>query len=280
MRVGLIQVDGKMPNLALMKLSAWHKKRGDEVVLVDMSHEEFDRIYASKIFVGGSGYDLKSELPAEIEVEYPDYELFKMSKGERIGFTSRGCMRSCEFCIVKDKEGPLREAPFDWVNGATKVLLFDNQFLGSPIWKEKLEFFIRHRMKVCITQALDIRLVTPEVASVLAKVRFYNHKFSKRRIYFAYDDPSLAQKVTEGIRILTDAGIPRHHLMFYVLVGFNTTHEQDMDRIEHLKSLGCLPFIMIHNNKPDKTLHRLARWINQRYYHVVPWNEFGKRGAS
>jgi len=274
MRVGLIQVDGKMPNLALMKLSAWHKKRGDEVVLVDMSHEQFDRIYASKIFVGGSGVDLKSELPEDIELEFPDYDLFKMSKGERIGFTSRGCFRSCEFCIVIPKEGKLRDTPFEWVNGADKVILLDNTFLASSKWREKLEYFIRHKTKVCFTQGLDIRLVNAENAKLLAKTMYYDRKFLRRRLYFAFDDPKIVSEVGKGIEMLNNVGIPPHHCMFYVLVGFNTTLEEDLTRIQFLKERSCLPYIMLYNDKEDKVLRRLRRWVNRRYYMVIPWGEF------
>ena len=127
MKVGLIQVDGKWPNLALMKLAAWHKKRADEVTVIDISGYVFDRIYASKIFVGGTGVDLRSELPPEIECLVPDYQAFKTAMS--IGFTSRGCIRDCGFCIVHEKEGGIRETPFDWIQHHN-VLLLDNNFLA------------------------------------------------------------------------------------------------------------------------------------------------------
>ena len=274
MKVALIQIDGKMPNVALMKLSAWHKKRGDEVTLIDMSHLKFDRVYGSKIFIGGSGVDLKSELPPEIEAVVPDYELFKMSKGKRIGFTSRGCIRDCGFCIVREKEGSIREVGFDWVEGTDQVILLDNNFLASPQWKEKLEYFIRHQTKVCFTQGLDIRLVTLSNAEMLAKVKYYDSRFQKRRLYFAFDEPKLEPFVRLGISYLHLAGIRMQHLMFYILVGYNTTFEQDMNRFQILKDLGCLPFIMIYNNKPDKLLRAFTRWVNKRYYKFIPWSEY------
>ena len=105
MKVAVIQVDGKWPNLALMKIATWHRDRGDEVVFFDLSGEKLDRVYASKIFTGGSGYDLKARFSPNIELVTPDYSLFKMTKGEKIGFTSRGCIRHCDFCIVAEKEG-------------------------------------------------------------------------------------------------------------------------------------------------------------------------------
>lgn len=271
MKVGLIQIDGKMPNLALMKLSAWHKKQGDEVTLIDLSHLSFDRIYGSKIFVGGSGVNLKSELPSEIELVEPDWELFKTEY--KIGFTSRGCIRDCGFCIVKEKEGSIRETPFDWVNGVSKVVLLDNNFLASPKWREKLDYFIRHKIKVCFTQGLDIRLVNDENAKLLSQVKYYDRHFNHRRLYFSFDDPALRDKVWEGITCLSMAGIPERHLMFYVLCGYNTTFQEDMQRFEFLRDAGCLPFIMLYH-KRDSKLNRFARWVNKRYYKVCKFEDF------
>jgi len=268
----LIQVDGKWPNLALMKLSAWHKKRGDEVTLVDLSSHNFDRVYASKVFVGGSGVDLKSELPKEIEVQVPDYELFKTDYS--IGFTSRGCIRDCGFCIVSEKEGWIEEAPFDWIVSG-KVLLLDNNFLASPKWKEKLEFFIRHKLKVCFSQGLDIRLVNKENVQLLAQVKYYDNHFNRRRLYFAFDDPKLESIVKRNVAILTEAGIKPEHLLFYVLVGYNTTFEQDYHRFEVLRDLGVLPFVMIYNNRRDKqNIRKFARWVNKRYYKVCKFKDY------
>lgn len=274
MRVGLIQVDGKWPNLALMKLSAWHKKRGDEVTLIDLSSQKFDRIYGSKIFMGGSGVDLKSELPEEIELQVPDYELFKADYS--IGFTSRGCIRDCGFCIVKEKEGWIRESPFDWIV-SDKVLLLDNNFLASPKWKEKLEFFIRHNIKVCFTQGLDIRLINKENAEFLAKVKYYDNHFHRRRLYFAFDDPKLENIVKKNVAILIETGIKPEHMLFYMLVGYSTTFEEDYHRFEVLKELGVLPFVMLYNNRKDKQkLIDFSRWVNRRVYNWTPWKDYDR----
>lgn len=274
MKVGLIQVDGKMPNLALMKLASWHRRKGDDVTVLDISAHHFDRIYASKIFAGGSGIDLKSELPPEIEAVKPDYELFKTDYS--IGFTSRGCIRDCGFCIVREKEGQIREVPFDWISHH-KVIVLDNNFLASPLWKEKLEYFIRQKLKVSFNQGLDIRLVNDENAGLLSKVKYYDLKFRRRRLYFSFDDPSLENVVWEGVNTLKKAGIPSQHLMFYVLVGYNTSLTQDLRRIGILQSLGCLPFVMLYNNKVPPQLRALAQWVNKRYYKIVPFDEFSNK---
>lgn len=272
MKVGLIQVDGKWPNLALMKLSSFHKKKGDEVTLIDLSTHSFDRVYASKVFVGGSGVDLKSELPQDIELEYPDYELYK--KDGKIAFTSRGCIRDCGFCCVVEKEGWIREVPFDFTP-SDKIILLDNNFLASPMWKSKLEFFIRQKIKVCFSQGLDIRLVNEENAGLLAKVKYYDNHFRKRRLYFSFDSPQLEGIVKDNVGLLQNVGIPSKHLMFYVLVGYDTSFAEDYHRFEVLQGLGCLPFIMIYNNRRDKPILRhFARWVNQRYYNHIPWQHY------
>jgi len=278
LKVGLIQVDGKWPNLALMKLSAFHKKKGDEVTLIDLSSHVFDRVYASKIFVGGSGVDLKSELPKEIELQVPDYELFKTDYS--IGFTSRGCIRDCGFCIVREKEGWIREVPFDFVV-SDKVILLDNNFLASPKWKEKLEFFIRQKIKVCFSQGLDIRLINKENAELLSRVKYYDNHFRRRRLYFSFDNPKLEAIVKEKTQILFDVGILPKHLLFYMLVGYDTTKEEDYHRFEVLRDLGVLPFVMIYNGRRDsQRLRDFARWINQRYYNWVEWKNYDRHYRS
>jgi len=275
MKIGIIQLDGKWPNLALMKIAKWHIDRKDEVTILDLSGYKFDRTYGSKIFMGGSGYDVKSKLPSNIECIVPDYELFNMSKGEKIGFTSRGCIRNCPFCIVREKEGNIKEVNLTWMKGALRVIVLDNNFLASPLWKEKLEYFIKYKVKVCFSQGLDIRLINKENTELLSKVKFYNHTFRGRTLYFAFDDPKLASLVKKKVKVLNDAGIKSYYMLFYVLVGFNTTLDQDLYRVKLLKKLGVRPFIMIYNNRKDKkALRDLARWVNLNYYKVVDFKDY------
>jgi hypothetical protein len=273
MKVGIIQCDGKIPNLALMKIFTWHKQRGDDVVFMDISHQKFDMLYGSKIFMGGTGYEIKSQLPTDIEEIVPDYDAFKLDHS--IGFTSRGCIRNCEFCIVREKEGFIHEVNTSWMV-KQKLLLLDNNFLASPLCKEKLHTFIDNNHKVCFNQGLDIRLVTKELAELLAKVDYRDDQFKVKRLYFAWDKPEIEQSVLNGIKLLSEAGIKPQHLMFYVIVGFDTTFEQDMYRVMKLKELGCKPYVMIFNKQScDKQLKKLQRWINRRYYEFISWEKFG-----
>lgn len=292
MKIGLVQVDGKWPNLALMKLSAYHKAKGD---IARLNPAYADKLYVSAIFaknrakalgiaqfhkslgseviVGGSGVDLKTELPSKIENQVPDYDLYGLDYS--MGFTSRGCFRNCEPCIVPKKEGFIREAPLDWIIHYRAKLL-DNNFLASPKWKEKLRFFLDADLEVCFTQGLDVRLVNPENLKLLTEVKSRNNKWSRRCYYFAFDYPELEPVIKEKLPLLKDYGILPYSQLYYVLVGFNTSHEQDLQRINFLHKQGCMAFVMKYHNH-DPFLNRLANWCNKRYYKVCRFEDFDKR---
>jgi len=271
-RIGLIQIDGTMPNLALMKLSAFYKSRGFDVIFIDLSNFGIKNWFASKVFVGGSGYDLKADLPKEIEEIAPDYNGFKTDYS--IGFTSRGCIRNCDFCIVREKEGMIKETNMDWIKH-TKAILLDNNFLASPNWEEKLQYFIDNDIKVCFTQGLDIRLINEENAKLLLKVKAYTRKFNKRSYYFAFDDPTLEKIVIEKVKLMKKLGFNSKWLMFYILVGFNTTHDEDYRRFKIIKDLGCIPYIMKYNDRKDDVwLNHFDRWINRKYYEFVKFEHY------
>ena len=154
MQVGIVDVDSKIPNLALMKLSAWHKARGDNVKLHDPLFDQPDRIYASKIFdftpdyayypadceicKGGTAYSLTEALPPEVESIYPDYSLFNCDYA--MGFTTRGCIRKCKFCLVPRKEGKIRAVAdiYDFWQGQQNMNLLDNNLTGLPEQFERI----------------------------------------------------------------------------------------------------------------------------------------------
>lgn len=280
MKVGLIQIDGKMPNIALMKLASWHRNKGDDVIFIDLSTLNINKWYGSKIFMGGSGYDLKAKLPKEIEAQTPDYELFNTNYS--IGFTSRGCIRDCDFCIVKEKEGNLFECDFSKDIKHSKYIVLDNNFFASSLWKQKLQFFIDNYIKVSFTQGLDIRLIDEEKAKMLSKVKYYDKSFIKRRVYFAFDDPSIESIFCENLKILLKY-IKPYQIMVYILVGYNTTFEQDMHRFKVLRKYGVDPFVMIYNNRKDKPILRhFARWVNKRIYTIDKFENYksGKPTAT
>jgi len=282
MKVGLIDIDSKIPNLALMKLSAYHKQKGDDVELTQpLFADQFDLVYASKIFdfsvmpilpddviIGGSGFDLTSLLQPEAEGLVPDYSLYKCDYA--IGHTSRGCNRSCPFCIVPKKEGKFRPVGsiLQFWTGQQHLMLLDNSLnTDEGHFKFILNQLIENRIKVFFAQGLDIRLLTNNQAKLLSLVRLW------KRIHFAWDFLGIEKSVIKGIEILD-----RHNLknksMFYVLVGFNTTRDEDMYRIETLRRLGIDPFVMPFDTR-DQYQRDLARWVNHKaIFKTVEWGEY------
>jgi hypothetical protein len=284
MKVRLVDVDSKIPNLALMKISAYHKAKGDDVDFYNPLFDKPDLIYASKVFdftpdfmfypdceivKGGSGYDLKAELLAEIESQFPDYSLYRCDYA--IGFTTRGCVRKCPFCIVPQKEGNIRIVGdiYDFWKGQEYLMLLDNNLTALPEHFELIcKQLIKEKIKVDFSQGLDIRLITPEMASLLSKVKLL------KQIHFAWDDIRIEKAVRRGIEILTKNGVSKHKLMFYVLIGFKSTPEEDLYRVETLRGLGVDPFVMPYNRN-DKYQRRFARWVNHKaIFKTVKWEDY------
>lgn len=285
MNIGIVAVDSNIPNLALMKLSAWHKAQGDRVKIHEPLFDRPDRVYASKVFDftsdyayfpvgveivrGGTGYDLTTELPAEAEAMFPDYGLFGCDYA--MGFTTRGCIRQCPFCVVPRKEGKIRAVGdiHSFWRGQDRLMLLDNNLTALP---EHFELVVRQmiqeRVRVDFSQGLDIRLLTLEMAQLLSKVRLW------KRIHFAWDDVSIEASVRKGIETLQTGGVSLHDVTFYVLVGFNSTPAEDLYRVETLRGLGVNPFVMPFN-KQDRYQRRFARWVNHKaIFKSVSWEAY------
>jgi len=302
---------GPFPNLAIMKLAAWHKSQGDEVALVGKGIKnpdvmpDPDQVFVSVVFdwnksaalgahwmypeaeffCGGSGMNLHNKLPPEVENMEPDYEIYdnRGVPGWRyaVGFSSRGCNRKCPFCIVPAKEGRINSTvPMESiVGGQRKLLLLDNNFTQDPDVENKLKWLANWGGKVNFSQGVDARVIErqPHLAGLFAKVKFTSKKFDKRLLTLAYDHPGLKKIITRAVGHLKDAGINiRQSVQFYVLINYNTTHEQDLARIDHLRELGTMPYVMIYDKKnaPDQA-RRLQRWCNQRaIFWSTTWKEY------
>ena len=281
-KIGLLDVDGKLPNLALMKLSAYHKAAGDSTEIYNPMFSAVDRLYASKVFTntpdfnyfpacevvkGGSGYDLKSEIPKEAEHIYPDYDLFGCDYA--MGFSTRGCIRSCSFCIVPEKEGKIRAVAdiSEFWRGQRRIKLLDNNLTAEPEqFRRVLNDLIKHKIKTDFSQGLDIRLIDDDKAAFLAKVSLW------KQIHFAFDDVKQEQSVRRGIKILAKA-MPVSRLMFYVLVGYNSTEEEDLYRIKLLDSLGVSSFVMPYGK--SKYEKDLSRWCNRKWiFKATSWENY------
>ena len=190
MKVAVLDVDSKIPNLALMKISQWHKLNGDDVEhYMPLAHHLYDKVYASKIFnfsdgsdiqddmiTGGTGIDLKISLPPKMDTMTPDYSLYNYP--HNIGFTQRGCRFKCEFCVVPQKEGkPWSANTIDelWTQRDSKFLiLLDNDFFGNPDWEERIEEMKEYDLRVNFSQGLNIRIISERQAQALASVNFRN----------------------------------------------------------------------------------------------------------
>ena len=298
MKVLLIDADSVngFPNLALMKLSTWHKSKGDSVDLIrgipdTAPLENYDLGYASCIFfqnreklidyisqlpfrvlIGGSGFNLTSNLVPEIEHLRPDYDLYPtaliwVSLPEAV--FGIAVSASC-------KEGrQIRDnAPISEFHDPAhdKVILLDNNFGASPRWRENIAYLKEHGLKVNFNQGLDIRLMTEEFARALADLRYYNWTFKARGLHFAFDSMAIEPAIIKGIEVLDSVGIPRKHLMFYVLTGYNTTEEEDLYRVRKIAELGAVPYVMRYNRTGGR--HDLARWTNRRYYQFLPFERY------
>jgi hypothetical protein len=289
--IGIYDVDSKIPNLALMKISQWHKSQGDDVEMYNpLWLDTYDKIYASKIFnfsdgsnlipermvIGGTGWDLNKTLPQEIEACTPDYRLYNYKHS--IGFTMRGCRFNCKFCLVPKKEGkPKSHNTIDeiWTNRDSDfVVLLDNDFFGNPQWKERMKEIKDYSLKVNFSQGLNIRIITDEQAKALTSVRFSTISGKSKRVHFAWDRIKDEKLIDEGIQRCLNNGLKPDQMSFYVLIGFNTTPEEDMYRVMKLHNYGCNPYIMPYN-KDDPYQRQFARWVNHKaIFKSVKWENY------
>jgi hypothetical protein len=283
MKILLIDVDSKIPNIALMKLSAYHKSLGDEVFLNHCDNP--DKVYASAIFtrskpyceillkmyhgiieIGGTGWDIEKRLPPEVEKMNCDYSLYNFTEG--MGFTTRGCVRNCEFCFVPKKEGKLCQDQKikDIINGPNLTFL-DNNFTADLLMVDKCREIKERNLTVNICQGMDIRLMTDEKAKAITSIRH------KDNIKFAWDLMKYEKQVMQGIEIMTQY-CSGSRLKCYILCGYNTTFEEDMYRFKVLRSLKVKPYAMIYNDIEDKRLKHFERWVNAYIYYKCSWDEY------
>lgn len=284
MKIGLIDVDGhNFPNLALMKLSAWHKARGDTVEWW-WGWSQYDRVYMSKVFdetystdipeplnaceiiKGGTGYGKDNRLPDEVEHIYPDYSLYpELTKDTAYGFLTRGCPRGCHFCIVADKEGRVSRKVADlseWWRGQKYIKLLDPNLLACPGHIDLLGQLKDSGAWVDFTQGLDCRLLTEENISAINQVRL-------KQIHFAWDHMKEETAVLRGLRKYAKLAVRKPNGAFatvYCLTNYDTTMEENLYRVYTLRDMGFDPYVMIYD-KPNapKDVKRLQRWCNNRW---------------
>ncbi len=299
MKIGLIDVDGhNFPNLALMRISAWHKAQGDTVEWWASELEYYDIVYMSKIFSdaysreghtpmncgkvikGGTGYCIKlgldgrehfdqsknKKLPPEIEKMFPDYSIYPQYNFA-VSMTSRGCPRGCPFCHVAPKEGraSIKVADVrDFWNGQPLIEVCDPNITACI---EKRELFRQYKetgARICFNQGLDIRLLNEADIEDINSMRI-------ERLHFAWDNPNddLADKFKRAQEKLIFKDY--HKTMVYCLTNFEDVSTQEhidraLFRIYKLWSMGFDPYVMVYD-KPHaaKEIRDLQRWCNNKF---------------
>lgn len=288
MKIGLIDVDShNYPNLALMKISAFHKAQGDSVEWW-WGFGEYDRVYMSKVFddtyspdipeplnakeivKGGTGYGLGNELPFEIEHMCPDYSLYQeLTKDTAYGFLSRGCPNACPFCIVSGKEGRVSKKVADlseWWIGQKNIILMDPNLLACKEHMDLLGQLADSGAWVDINQGLDARLLTPKNIEAIKRIKI-------KEIHFAWDLMKNSERVVRGLNLWKQYGKKNKHGSWgavYVLCNFDTTMEENLIRIYKLRDMGFDPYVMVYD-KPNagQEVRDLQRWCNNRRIFAV-----------
>jgi hypothetical protein len=309
MNVRLTQIDGALPNIALMKLAKFHRDRGDYVELTyridrDLFEPEWDLVYASCIFsfsrdrlehfkrqfpeaiIGGTGSGNNAMIESITGdfrgYDYSDYPDVDYS----IGFLQRGCRLKCKFFVVPEREGNPKSVQtiYDLWRGdphPKKLHILDNDFFGNPDWRDRISEIRDGHFKVCLSQGINVRLIDEEVASALASIEYRDTKFSRRRLYTAWDNLGDEKIFFKGVNMLEKAGIPPSHLMTYMLIGYDSQEiwEKIFHRFDRMVERGILPYPMVFNNA-RKDLKAFQRWVVTGLYRAVSWDEYMQKHAA
>ena len=301
MKIGLYDVDShNFPNLPLMKISAYHKAKGDSVEFINFL-EHYDIVYVSKVFgdeysqmndtcinadkiiYGGTGFAIEIEngkevyrkdkdnpLPYEVEHMYPDYSLYPdLTKNKAYGFLTRGCCNACGHCIVSEKEGRCVRKVADlseWWSGQKEIVLLDANILACKQRKELLQQLIDSKAKVDFNQGLDARFITPDVAEMLKLIKTKSY-------HLAFDLMKNEKQIEKGLKTFVDIVKPNErNAIVYVLTNFNTTFDEDYYRVNKIRELGLTPDVRIYRKYTAPKITRdLQRWCNNRFvYRSTP----------
>lgn len=287
----LVDVDrSSFPNLALMHISTWRKNAGLEC---GFNINDPSEIWASCVFkanrhkadglkflypdakidIGGSGISLTKQLPEEVTHLMPDYSIYPQVDYS-LGFSSRGCIRNCPFCIVPKKEGRayISQHPREFHNPQfKKIMLLDNNILALRSWFfEVADWIINNNLKVDFNQGLDVRLIDPEIAEKIADLK----PISIWRI--AFDNMAYKDALIRGVNHLIKAGVDvRHKVQSYVYVDSDKDFLDALNRCDILRNLGICPFIMLNRDaKRTQRLTNLKRWARPWIFFSIPFEDF------
>jgi len=312
MKIRLTQIDGAFPNLALMKLSHWHKSQGHDVyfergISRGLFEPNYDIVYGSAIFstsevkinlfkqyfpnaiVGGTGTNDNSTTVEGIlnisEYEYYDYDIYPNFDAS-IGFSQRGCRLKCKFCVVPKKEGKniSTNTIYDiWKqnprNKKKKIHLLDNDFFGQDGWRDKANEIIDGGYKVCFNQGINIRLINNEGALYLSRMKFRDDSFKYKRIYTAWDNKRDKEIFLKGIKCILDSGIKPNEVMVYFLCNYweKGLTPDVWDRFNVMREIGLLPYPMIFEKwTASYDLKQFQEWVIRGGYRVTDFDTFMK----
>jgi len=290
MKIGLIDVDGHngFPNLALMRLSAWHKGRGDSVEWWN-GFVHYDRVYKSKVFTftpdittainadeiitGGTGYKDYGSLPPEVEAVRPDYSIYPEFK-QAIGFLTRGCIRNCAWCIVPRKEGTIHPAA-TWQEikrpDSREIIFLDNNVLACSHGLEQIEEMGNAEVWVDFNQGLDARLITPGIAYLLARLHWIEY------VRLSCDTSEMLPVIEQATAYMREAGVAKSRFWAYMLVQDDISEAEK--RAIALNKMGVTPFAQPYRDydggEPSDQLKAFARWVNFKpAFKSCSWAEY------
>lgn len=284
MNIGLLPVDSNYPNLALMKISAWHKQQGDCVEWYN-PFNRYEKLYMAKVFSftedylqyitnadiiekGGTGYDIKKMLPPEIDRMQPDYSIYtSIDSKSAYGFLTRGCPNKCKWCCVPAKEGdiaPYMDIEEIAIEGRKNIILMDNNVLASDYGLEQIEKIVRLGLRVDFNQGLDARLVTDDIAKMLSKVKWI------KRIRFGCDTPGQIAECERATALIDKHGYKGEYFFYCILLDdFN----ESFARVNHWRDKGgrflvhCQPYRDLNN--PHQVIPQwqkdLAGWADKKW---------------
>jgi hypothetical protein len=307
LNVLLLQLDGKIPNLALMRIAAHHRGKGDQVTLAHARTvasverglwDKWDLVYASLIFrktlpvakrlldvfpavrIGGTGWDLGKPIVERMTLERlgidakPDYSDYAFPHS--LGYTQRGCRLRCSFCDVSKAEGRVKSVGgvYDVWRGEPwpkNLLLLDNDFFGQAEWRERIEEIKAGGFKVCWNQGFNVRLINDEQAAAIATVPYFDDQFKTKRLYTAWDNLKDEDVLFRNLESLVRHGVRPSHILVYMLIGYwpGETEQQRDYRRAKLRAFGALPYPMPYERTPE--LVGFQRWVLTHYDQKVPW---------
>lgn len=297
MNVALLAVDSNYPNLALMKISAYHKSQGDTVEWYN-PFDTYDRLYMAKVFSftpdyayvianvrgevvrGGTGYDIRSSLPGDMDRLQPDYSIYPtVDRRTSYGFLTRGCPNRCRWCVVPQKEGGIR--PYMDIDDITLyderpyAVLMDNNVLACDYGLSQLEKISERRYHVDFNQGLDARLVTEDIARLLAKVKWIN------RIRFGCDTPAQIAECERAISLIRQAGYKGEFFLYCILIDLaESYHRLNYWRKYKYVLPHAQPYrdLNNHHQRIPQWQKDMARWADRKeLYRSCDFKDFSPR---